>query len=380
MPAPYVRVEDAGLVDDGGPVRLVLSGLVDPERLAKELANGGAHGSMQHGRVRAVAQPAEVVDAAVRALGDDAGERVASAIADALDAWLNGAPDVTTPAGPLPTSERPLVMGILNVTPDSFSDGGEHFAAGDHPRRAIAQAEAMLEQGADIIDVGGESTRPGASPVAENEELSRVIPVVEALAAEGAVVSIDTTKSAVARAAVHAGAALVNDVSAGALDGLMYPAVAELGVPYVAMHMRGTPRTMQRDPRYDDVVAEIFDFLAEAVDRQAIAGLDRSLAIVDPGIGFGKTVDHNLSLLRRAREFTSLGRPVLIGTSRKSFIGRLTGEDDPRARIVGSIATVANVVAAGAAILRVHDVRETVDAVTLAHAVATAGDPDPDEG
>ncbi len=192
--------------------------------------------------------------------------------------------------------------------------------------------------------------------------------------------SIDTTKSAVARAAVHAGAALVNDVSAGALDGLMYPAVAELGVPYVAMHMRGTPRTMQRDPRYDDVVAEIFDFLAEAVDRLAIAGLDRSLAIVDPGIGFGKTVDHNLSLLRRAREFTSLGRPVLIGTSRKSFIGRLTGEDDPRARIVGSIATVANVVAAGAAILRVHDVRETVDAVTLAHAVATAGDPDPDEG
>ena len=220
-------------------------------------------------------------------------------------------------------------------------------------------------------NVGGESTRPGADPVPEADELERVLPVIEALAADGIVVSIDTTKAAVARAAVEAGAAIVNDVSAGALDGLLLPTVAELDVPYVVMHMRGTPRTMQRDPRYRDVVGEVFDFLAETVDRLVVSGIDPSRLVVDPGIGFGKTMAHNLELLRRAREFTSLGRPVLIGTSRKSFLGTLTGTGDAALRLEGSIVTAAMAVAAGAAIVRVHDVAETVRAVRVAHAVAT---------
>ncbi|MBW3659734.1 MAG: dihydropteroate synthase [Actinobacteria bacterium] len=266
-------------------------------------------------------------------------------------------------------------MGILNVTPDSFSDGGSHYTAADHPGPALAHARAMLEEGADVIDVGGESTRPGADPVPEDEELRRVVPVVEALAADGAVVSIDTSKANVARQAVAAGAAIVNDVSAGTSDGLLLQTVAELDVPYVVMHMRGTPRTMQRDPRYTDVVAEVYDFLSDQLRRLDLLGVPAERVVVDPGIGFGKTVTHNLELLRRVREFTSLGRPVLVGTSRKSFLGAVTGVREASARVEGSIVTAAHAVGNGAAIVRVHDVAETVRAVTMARAVVTGDVP-----
>ena len=256
-------------------------------------------------------------------------------------------------------------MGILNVTPDSFSDGGQ-WSSHD---AAIAKGVALAADGADVIDVGGESTRPGAAAVPEDEELRRVMPVVEKLAASGYVVSIDTAKAAVARAAVEAGAAVVNDVSAATLDPLMLPTVAELGVPYVLMHMRGTPRTMQQDPRYDDVVAEVFDHLAETLDHAVAFGIARERVVVDPGIGFGKTVAHNLELLRRTRELTSLGRPVMVGTSRKSFIGKLTDGAQEDDRLEGSLASAAIAVANGAAMVRVHDVAETVRAVAVARAI-----------
>ncbi|MBW3662609.1 MAG: dihydropteroate synthase [Actinobacteria bacterium] len=263
-------------------------------------------------------------------------------------------------------------MGVVNVTPDSFSDGGVLFDPDGDFKAAIEHARELVAAGAQVIDVGGESTRPGADPVPEAEELRRVMPVVEALASDGIMVSVDTSKAQVARTAVEGGAALVNDISAGALDGLMLPTVAELGVPYVAMHMRGTPRTMQRDPRYADVVGEVFDFLAETVERAAHVGIDRNRVIVDPGIGFGKTVDHNLALLRSLRDFTSLGRPVLVGTSRKSFLGRITGVEEPAERLIGSVVSAAHAALCGAAIVRVHDVAETVRALRLTHAIATA--------
>lgn len=227
----------------------------------------------------------------------------------------------------------------------------------------------MADAGADLVDVGGESTRPGADPVALDEELRRVVPVVEALAAAGLAVSIDTSKAEVTRACVQAGACLVNDVSAGRLDDDLLPTVADLGVPYVLTHMQGEPRTMQREPTYGDVVGDVFDALEQGLAAAEAAGIPRDRIIVDPGIGFGKTAEHNLTLLRRTRELTSLGRPVMIGTSRKSFLGRLTGTDDPADRLEGSLVTAALAVAAGARVIRAHDVRATVRAVTVAHAV-----------
>jgi dihydropteroate synthase len=260
---------------------------------------------------------------------------------------------------PLPAvAERPLVMGILNVTPDSFSDGGRFFETD----RAIARGRAMIDEGADVVDVGGESTRPGARPVGADEELRRVIPVVEALVGE-ARVSVDTTKEAVARAAVDAGASLINDVSAS-----LWPVAAERGVGWVAMHRQGTPTTMQVDPHYDDVVAEVVDFL---VDR-AGAATDSGVAEVwiDPGIGFGKTTGHNLELLAAIPTMTATGYPVLVGTSRKRFIGALTatrsGEPDPvEERLPGSLATATLAMQSGAGMVRVHDVAPTVQAATL---------------
>jgi dihydropteroate synthase len=323
------------------------------------------------GRLIATARPSQLVDAAGRKGGAGLADALRTEVDAAVDGWLHGAADLETPAGTLPCGRRPVVMGILNVTPDSFSDGGVHYDPDRHPDAALAHARALVAEGADAIDVGGESTRPGAEPVSEDEELRRVIPVVEALAADGVIVSIDTSKAGVARRAIAAGAAIVNDVSAGAEDGLMLHTVAELDVPYVVMHMRGTPRTMQRDPRYSDVVAEVYDFLADHVRRLEHLGLARERMIIDPGIGFGKTVGHNLGLLRRIRELTSLGRPVLVGTSRKSFVGTISGVDDALGRLEGSIVTAAHAVANGAAIVRVHDVAATVRAVRTARAVAT---------
>ena len=257
-------------------------------------------------------------------------------------------------------------MGVLNVTPDSFSDGGR-FATVD---AAVAQAEAMAAAGAAMVDVGGESTRPGSLPVAPGEQIKRVVPVIQRIANLPITISIDTTRAAVAEAALDAGAAVVNDISAGRDDAdAMLPLVARRGVPVVLMHMQGTPETMQDAPSYSDVVAETIAFLRERVAAARAAGIELSRILLDPGIGFGKTQAHNLELLRRQREFLALGRPIVIGTSRKGFIGRITGEPEPSRRLFGTAASVASAVANGAAIVRVHDVGPMVQVVRMTRAI-----------
>jgi dihydropteroate synthase len=241
-------------------------------------------------------------------------------------------------------------MGVLNVTPDSFSDGGRWL----DPDAAVAHGLRMVAEGADVIDVGGESTRPGAEPVPADEELRRVLPVVEALAAHVRV-SIDTRKPEVAEAAIEAGATLVNDVSAS-----LAPVAAAAGVGWVAMHMQGEPRTMQQAPAYDDVVAEVRAFL---VERASSSGVDD--VWIDPGIGFGKTLEHNLTLLRHLGELVATGYPVVVGTSRKAFLGRLTGGAEVDDRVEASVATAAWSLSQGAAMVRVHDVAPTVTAARL---------------
>ncbi len=257
-------------------------------------------------------------------------------------------------------------MGILNVTPDSFSDGGEWFER----ERAVTRGHEMIREGADVVDVGGESTRPGASAVPEDEELARVVPVVAALAGRVRV-SVDTTKEAVAEAAVEAGATLINDVSAS-----LWPVAARLGVGWVAMHRRGTPTTMQQDPHYDDVVAEVAAMLAEHAARAADAGV--SEVWIDPGIGFGKTPEHNCSLLGSLDTLVASGLPVLVGTSRKSFLGRLGAAADGTVlpvddRLAGSLATATWAMAQGARMVRVHDVAPTVQAARLVGAPTAGG-------
>jgi dihydropteroate synthase len=259
------------------------------------------------------------------------------------------------------------IMGIVNVTPDSFSDGGEFLAAD----AAIAHGRALLSAGADIVDIGGESTRPGAAEVPADEEIARVLPVVEALSGDGATISIDTSKAAVADAALGAGAAIVNDVTALA-DPEMAPLCAERGPGVVLMHMRGTPRTMQDDPVYGDVVTDVRDFLAERLRFALETGIAEDRIWLDPGIGFGKTVDHNLELIARLGEIADLGRPIVVGASRKAFIGRITGRevDD---RLGGSIASNVLGLAHGADVLRVHDVAETIQAVRVAERILGVG-------
>jgi dihydropteroate synthase len=259
---------------------------------------------------------------------------------------------------------RPSVMGVVNVTPDSFSDGGVNL----DPRAAVASARRMLEEGAAIVDVGGESTRPGAEPVSPDEELRRVVPVLEAL--DGLPVSIDTTKAQVAARALELGAALVNDVTALRRDPELAGVVAESGAYLCLMHMQGEPRTMQTDPRYDDVVADVARFLDERLTFAVSQGIREESICLDPGIGFGKTVEHNFELLRRLRELTALGRPVLVGISRKSSLGKIMG--DPSATTGTTAASVGAAVLAyerGASIFRVHDVLEHVEALTAARAV-----------
>jgi dihydropteroate synthase len=264
--------------------------------------------------------------------------------------------------------ERPAVMGIVNVTPDSFSDGGRFL----DPEAAVAHGLDLVASGADVLDVGGESTRPGAEPVEEGEELRRVLPVVQRLAAETAVpISIDTRKARVARAALDAGATIVNDVAAGA-DEAMFAAVAAAGAGLVVMHMRGEPRTMQHDPHYDDVVVEVGDFLVDRLARARDAGIASESLCADPGLGFGKTGAHNLELLARLRELVArVDVPVLIGPSRKAFIARVLG-DDLVARDDGTLATAVWAVDHGARIVRVHDAGAVADALrllTLMHAI-----------
>ncbi|HEX7254627.1 MAG TPA: dihydropteroate synthase [Gaiellaceae bacterium] len=261
---------------------------------------------------------------------------------------------------------RPSVMGIVNVTPDSFSDGGVNFRAED----AIAAARRMVEEGAAIVDVGGESTRPGAEPVPVEEELRRVLPVLEAVAVE-APVSIDTAKAEVARRALELGVEMVNDVTALRADPDLAGVVAGAGADLCLMHMQGEPRTMQADPSYDDVVSDVKAFLEERLRFAVDEGVAESRICLDPGIGFGKTVEHNFELVRRLDELTELGRPVVVGFSRKSSLGKILG--DPGATTGPLSASIAAAVAAyerGATILRVHDVKEHVEALTAARAVA----------
>jgi dihydropteroate synthase len=267
----------------------------------------------------------------------------------------------------MPLGERTLVMGIVNVTPDSFSDGGMF----DDAEAAVKHGLQLLEEGADVLDVGGESTRPGSDPVSAEEETYRVLPVLESLrrGAPEAVLSVDTRKAAVAEEAIAAGADVVNDISAG-LDPDMFRVVATNGAGMVLMHMRGEPKTMQADPRYDDVVAEVRGFLAERVESAVAAGIGRDRLSIDPGIGFGKDLGHNLELLRSIGTFRELGVPVLVGASRKRFVGELSGVDDPTDRLEGSIAAAVWCAAQGVHILRVHDVAPTVRALRVADAIA----------
>jgi len=261
----------------------------------------------------------------------------------------------------LPLAGRPLVMGVLNVTPDSFSDGGQSFTQ----ESAIARGQAMIRQGADLIDVGGESSRPGAAPVDAAEERRRVLPVVEALcSAGGAVISLDTTKAAVARDALTAGVQVINDISAGLLDPSLPGLALEAGAGYILMHMRGTPRTMQQAPVYGDVVTEVRSFLEQRMAHFEQMGFSREQLVLDPGFGFGKTDEHNLALLRGLGTLASLGAPVLAGVSRKSFIGRILGREVSH-RQAGSLAAAMFAVERGARILRVHDVLETCDALRM---------------
>lgn len=263
--------------------------------------------------------------------------------------------------------DAPRIMGILNVTPDSFSDGGQFF----DPAVALKHARAMADHGADLIDVGGESTRPGAADVSEPEEIRRTAPIIAALRAGGLdlPISIDTRKAAVARAALEAGATLVNDVAALTHDAALAPLVAAAGVPLCLMHAQGNPATMQDDPRYDDVLLDVYDFLADRVAAAEAAGISCDRIIVDPGIGFGKTVAHNLALIRGLSLFHALGCPILLGASRKRFIGMIAAEERAADRVPGSVAVALAGAAQGVQILRVHDIPETVQALKLWRAV-----------
>jgi len=294
-------------------------------------------------------------------------------LARALDAALAAdvPPDPTVLGGrTFRWGERTHLMGVVNVTPDSFSDGGKHLERDVAVRHALSLAEA----GADLVDVGGESTRPGAGEVPLQVELDRVLPVIEAIRARSDVpVSIDTRKAAVAREALRRGAVLVNDVSGLGHDPGLATAVAEAGAALVLMHIQGSPETMQVDPRYDDVVAEVIELLSGRIDRAVAAGVARERIWVDPGIGFGKTAGHNLFLLRHLDELRVLGAPLLVGTSRKRFIGALSGGKPPEQRLPGSLASIAAVaVLHGADVVRVHDVAEAKDALAVADALARA--------
>jgi dihydropteroate synthase len=282
----------------------------------------------------------------------------------------------------------PLVMGVLNVTPDSFSDGGRFI----DPAAAVARAEVMAAEGADLIDVGGESTRPGSLPVEPAEQIRRVVPVLRAARARlpGVTFSIDTTRAEVAAAALDAGAHVINDVSAGRSDPALLPLAARRGCPVVLMHMQGTPQTMQLNPTYSDVTTEVATFLRDRLAAAVDAGVDPSSVLLDPGIGFGKTVRHNLQLLQRLGELAAIGRPLVVGTSRKGFIGKVLGEKrgsapaptdggpaaaaESSSRLFGTAATVAWVVANGAGVVRVHDIGPMSQVVRMVRSIKRGGD------
>ena len=262
--------------------------------------------------------------------------------------------------------ERTYLMGILNVTPDSFSDGGEF----NNPTTALNQAQALVAAGADIIDVGGQSTRPGAEQISVEEELERVLCVLEVIRQKIDVpISVDTTRASVAKAAVDAGADMINDISGGTFDSSMFSTVASMNVPIVLMHIRGTPQTMQQMTDYQDVVEEICNFLSQQITAAIAAGIKKEKIIIDPGIGFAKNLEHNLEIFRRLTELRRLKCPILVGPSRKSFIGRILNQPDPKARVWGTAGACCAAIFNGADILRVHDVEQIRDVSMVADAI-----------
>jgi len=373
----YARGADAEAVRtivERGLGRAMLVGpmpLAEAQALRKAASEVGATAVLSRPAGRQDPERAEVVllgrldkiGAAGDALGGSVAERIRRALAECA------APRervLRCRDRELKLGERTLIMGIINVTPDSFSGDG----LGEDVERAVAQGKRMVEEGADILDVGGESTRPGAEPVSFEEELGRVLPVLQALAREVEVpISVDTYKSAIARAALSNGAAVINDISGLHFDEQMPRVAADAGAAVVIMHILGTPRDMQQKPKYDDVIGEISDYLEEGIAKAEAAGLARDRLVVDPGFGFGKTVEHNLELLRRLGEFRCLGCPVMIGTSRKSTIGKLLDDAPPSERLEGTAASVALAIAAGADMVRVHDVKEMARVVRIADAI-----------
>ena len=265
-------------------------------------------------------------------------------------------------------ANRTLVMGVLNVTPDSFSDGGRFYT----PDQAIPRAMLMVEEGADIIDIGGESSRPGGMPVSPQDEINRIVPVIEKVAKQTPIpISVDTYKAVVARAALDAGAQIINDITAMTSDPTMLPFAAKTGVPIILMHMLGTPLTMQTNPQYQNVISDIINYLNNAILNAKKAGVKEEQIVIDPGIGFGKTLSHNLTILHRLSEFLHLNRPILVGVSRKSFIGKIL-DLSVEQRLEGTAAAVAISVLKGAKIVRVHDVKEMVQVVKIADAIRTS--------
>lgn len=292
-------------------------------------------------------------------------DKLAWGIKEALDNSQHSRWKIKAGRFTLDLGKRTYLMGILNITPDSFSDGGRFY----HPARAIEHALRLERDGADIIDIGGESTRPEAGPVTVEEELKRVIPVIKILGKRlRTPISVDTRKARVAREAIEAGATMVNDVSGLRHDPEMKKVVAHYRLPLVLMHMKGAPRTMQRNPRYKSLISEITDYLEKCIELALEAGISRENTIIDPGIGFGKTLEHNLAILRNLQEFRVLGRPILVGTSRKSFIGKLLNLDAGE-RIYGTVSSSCLAVMNGANILRIHDVKEVKQAVRMMDAI-----------
>ena len=301
-------------------------------------------------------------------------EETAAEIRQALDNYDRRHFEIRLGARRLAVGPRPALMGVVNVTPDSFSDPGRHFDRAE----AIDHGCRLADEGAEIIDVGGESTRPGSLPVSEEEELARVLPVIEGLASRaGAAISIDTRHARVAREAVRAGASLINDVTGLQGDPDMAAVAAETGAGVALMHMLGEPKTMQENPRYDHLMADICRHLRRGIETALAAGAAEDGLLVDPGIGFGKTLEHNLAILAGLGQLRTLGRPILVGVSRKRFIGRLTGVETPAERTYGTAAACALAVAAGALVLRVHDVAPMRQALAVASAIAHAGEEAP---
>jgi len=374
--APWLRGRDVGRLAQSHPSRVLVVDGLEPDQTSRaaELVEDSGGSAVREGR-RLVwsASPRAQAILLDRLNQEPALAAFTGAVSLALARWNEPAHDLALPDGRvLALSQRVHVMGIVNVTPDSFSDGGRFL----DPEAAVEHGLRLAEEGADILDVGGESTRPGAAPVPAEEEVERVIPVVQTLAAKsGLPVSIDTSKASVAERALDAGAQIVNDVAAGRFDPAILEVVAERRAPIVLMHMRGEPRTMQKEPRYSDVVGEIVAFLAERADAAGAAGIGGDKIVVDPGFGFGKTREHNLVLLKRLREFRCLGFPIIAGTSRKSFVGATLGDLPVEERLEGTAATVALAVVNGTSIVRVHDVREMARVVMMVEAVQAAVEP-----